>query len=233
MLIKNSPHTKYRLQDGTLVPGVTTVLDILDKPALGKWRWDGGYERGVEDTVSHTKSTYNEWKSVVRDSTAGVGTIAHYKIHCFLSDEKEEYDKAYEAEHIKMAEIPFQKFGDYYLSRGGVAILSEYSMVHETHGYGGTMDLLVQTREGIELWDIKTSKAIYEENYIQLAAYKMLLDQDSKYRHMKIKPRVVLATKDGQLSAPSVSHAYMRKARYAWSYLIKTYHKLQEFRKAA
>jgi hypothetical protein len=219
MLIKNAPHQEYRIKNGTLVPGVTTVLGIMNKPALGKWMWQCGKD-GVP------------WP-IPKEATAGVGTIAHYKIHCFLSDEKEEYGTGWEEEHIKTAQIPFEKFYDYYSSRGGVAILSEYSMVHETHGYGGTMDLLVETREGIELWDIKTSKAIYEENYIQLAAYKMLLDQDSKYRHMKIKPLVVLCTKDGQLAAPSVSKAYITKARNTWSYLIKTYHKLQEFRKAA
>ena len=30
-------HTRYYLQDGTLVPGATTVTGLLNKPALVKW----------------------------------------------------------------------------------------------------------------------------------------------------------------------------------------------------
>ena len=30
-------HTRYYLQDGTLVPGSTTVTGLLNKPALVKW----------------------------------------------------------------------------------------------------------------------------------------------------------------------------------------------------
>jgi len=85
----------------------------------------------------------------------------------------------------------------------------------------------------MELWDIKTSKAIYDEYWIQLAGYKMLLDQESKFRHMKIQPRVILVTKDGRLDAPDIGEAYFAKARDTWAYLIKMYHRLQEFRKAA
>ena len=34
---KANAHTQYKLVDGTKVPSVTTVLGILNKPALVKW----------------------------------------------------------------------------------------------------------------------------------------------------------------------------------------------------
>jgi PD-(D/E)XK nuclease superfamily len=221
MLMKNASRREYRLKDGTLVPGVTTVLGVLDKPALSKWFWQCG-----KDDI--------QWP-IPSDGTAGVGTIAHYKIHCWLTGSQPEYDPKWTPEHIEMAEKPFDQFKKHYVTQCGrhAPIFTEYSMVHETLRYGGTPDLLVQTDKGVELWDIKTSKAIYEEYYLQLAGYKMLIDQDPKWRQMKIRPRVVLVTKDGRLEAPDVSVAYMAKARAAWSRLIKFYHEYHAFRKAA
>ena len=30
-------HQRYKIEDGTIVPGVTTVVGILNKPALVPW----------------------------------------------------------------------------------------------------------------------------------------------------------------------------------------------------
>lgn len=218
ILLKHSPRREYRLRDGTLVPGVTTVIGELRKPALDKWHWQCGKD-GVP------------WP-IPTDGTAGVGTIAHYKIHCWLGGETPAYDGKWDKAHIEAADIPFKTFCDYYRSRDGVAILSEYSSVHEKQRYGGTLDLLVSVRDGVEIWDVKTSKAIYDEYWIQLAGYKALLDQNSKFRHVRIKPRVVLVTKDGRLDAPDISPESFAKAAETWKHLIKLYHKLNEFRRA-
>jgi hypothetical protein len=233
MLMKNASRREYRLKDGTMVPGVTTVLGVLDKPALAKWRAEYGWQCHKDGLPSMP------WP-IPTDGTAGVGTIAHYKINCWLTGSQPEYDPKWLAEHIKMADVPVKRFWQYYNQRCGgdpglsaPPIFTEYSMVHENLRYGGTPDLLLETDEGVELWDIKTSKAIYEEYYLQLAGYKMLLDQDPKWRQMKIRPRVVLVTKAGKLEAPDVSVAYMAKARAVWSRLIKFYHEYNSFRKAA
>ena len=34
---RSRAHITYKLADGTAVPGVTTVLSVLNKPALVKW----------------------------------------------------------------------------------------------------------------------------------------------------------------------------------------------------
>lgn len=219
MLLKNRPRNEYRLKDGSLVPGVTTVLGALEKPALMKWAWESG-KNGIP------------WP-IPSDGTAGVGTITHYKIHQYLLGETESYDDKWDREHILAADTPYNMFVNYYRNRNARLILSEYGMVHEKSRYGGTLDLLVSTDTGIELWDIKTSKAIYDEYWIQLAGYDMLLRQHSKFRRCKITPRVVLVTKDGRLDAPDISKDYFDKARNTWVKLIKMYHELNAFRKAA
>src|SRR3990167_1945992 len=67
-------HTRYVLPDGTQVPGVTTVLGVLNKPALIKWANNLGLV-GVDS-------------SKYVDALAEVGTIAHYLILCHLRNEK-------------------------------------------------------------------------------------------------------------------------------------------------
>ena len=218
MLVKNAKRREYRLKDGTLVPGVTTVLGVLDKPALGKWRWQCGKD-GIE------------WP-IPSDATAGVGTICHYKIQCYLSKETEEYDPNWKEEHIKAAQLPFETWLEYFNKRKAKAIRSEYSLTSEEHRYGGTLDLVCDTDKGLELWDMKTSKAIYDENFLQLAAYRMLLPINNRPSFSwNIRSRVVLITKDGRLEAPDVSSHYMDKAAETWTWLIGLYHKLEPWRR--
>ena len=54
-------------------------------------------------------------------------------------------------------------------------ILIEEPMVSETFKYGGTVALFAKLDGEMGLIDFKTSKAIYSENFIQLAAYWNLL----------------------------------------------------------
>lgn len=64
------PHTIYRTADGKRVPGVTTVLGIMNKPALVKWANTLGLQ-GIDS-------------SAYVDETARVGTLAHEMIQEYL-----------------------------------------------------------------------------------------------------------------------------------------------------
>lgn len=55
-------HVKYRTKDKVLVPGVTTITNLLNKPYLIKWANDLGLE-GIDSTK-------------YRDEAADIGTLA-------------------------------------------------------------------------------------------------------------------------------------------------------------
>ncbi|GAI85683.1 unnamed protein product, partial [marine sediment metagenome] len=55
-------HRPYHLADGAIIPSVTTILSILDKPGLPHWAWDLG-RQGLD---------YRE----IRDAAGRVGTLA-------------------------------------------------------------------------------------------------------------------------------------------------------------
>ena len=56
-------HIRYKLKDGTVVPGATTITGLLNKPFLITWANRLGLE-GIDSTK-------------YRDAAADIGTLAH------------------------------------------------------------------------------------------------------------------------------------------------------------
>jgi len=158
---KARAHTQYKLADGTRVPGVTTVLGVLNKPFLVKWANNLGLE-GI-DSAKYV------------DALADIGTLAHYMIECDLR--KVEPDlSVYSPEHIGKAENALLSW--YALIKGKTLepVLLEASLISEEHCYGGTIDFYGKIDGVLTLADIKTSKAIYPEHKTQAGGgYRQLL----------------------------------------------------------
>jgi len=151
-------HTRYENEDGVRVPGVTTVLKLLAKPALIHWAWQLGI-----DGIDYRKK---------RDKAGDIGTCAHYMIECdikFEDPDMSEYSKTTidKAENAYLAWVDWCKgFGKY------DTIDSELPVVCDT--YGGTLDWIILKDEKPILVDFKTSSGIFPEMVYQLAAYKNL-----------------------------------------------------------
>ena len=157
-------HTKYKLSDGTVVPGVTTVLNQLgwNKNALMAWARKTAME-GLDPNK-------------VRDQAAEVGTIVHEMISAFLK--KKELNLAiYSADDINKARIAFDGFITWWNSAKLHYEFSEIKIVSDKYKFGGTLDLIARNNGTRCLIDFKTSNGIYPEYKVQVAAYKKLADQ--------------------------------------------------------
>lgn len=161
---KTQAHTRYFLQDGTEVPGVTTILRVLNKPALIHWGWDLGM-KGVD---------YRKY----RDKMADIGTIAHMMILEHLSGEKQDYSE-FSSDDIDKAENCLISFFEWEKSNRIEPILVEEPFTSEVYRYGGTIDCYCRLNGIYTLLDFKTSKAIYGEMIHQVSAYKNLLEESS------------------------------------------------------
>lgn len=162
--VKNvKTHTKYKLKDGTIVPGVTTVLGVLAKPALIHWAWDLG-SRGID---------YRKY----RDKMASIGTLAHYMIECDLKDEDPELD-SYSKEEINLAENALISFWEWKKQYNPKPLGVELQLSSEKYRYGGTIDLYCEIDGELWLVDFKTGKAIYPEMVTQLSAYNQLMREN-------------------------------------------------------
>lgn len=152
-------HTVYKVK-GRRVPGVTTITGVLNKPALLRWANNIGLQ-GIE-------------MGKYVDKLAEIGTLTHHRIQCEWTGE-EPYMDSYSKEQINYSDHGMLKFYEWEKGKKIKPILVEEPLVSEQHRYGGTPDFYGTINGVHELVDIKTGKAIYNDYFIQLAAYKNLL----------------------------------------------------------
>ena len=165
-------HTVYKI-DGTRVPSVTTILSVLNKPALVPWANKLGLQ-GIDS-------------SKYVDEKAAIGSLAHEMIQVYLGDLmtgivpniqfQNDMFPDYTPNQVCQALKSFQKFYGWIIENDIDPILSEQGFVSEDYQFGGTIDLLCKLSGKLTLVDFKTCKAIYSEHFIQLAAYEQLLSE--------------------------------------------------------
>jgi hypothetical protein len=156
---RNQAKPEYIASDGTTLPGVTTILGVIEKPGLHGYFYNQGRAG---------------WKMYGdSEQAADIGTIAHGMIEADIKGEKLDLTE-YPPGYISKAENCLVAWWDWRKANEVQVIHSELKIMDERMGFGGTLDLVAQTKNGLTLIDIKTSKAIYDENIIQVAAYDHL-----------------------------------------------------------
>ena len=151
---------------GQKVEGVTTVLNIADKPALVYWAWDLGMKK-----IDYRKYT---------DEVKEVGTLVHDMIRAtFAGKSFLHLFKNYREWEIKRAKESFKKFEAWREAHKVKVIKTEYIVISEKYQYGGRFDLLAEIDGILTLDDWKTGKRVFKEHSFQCAAYaKALEEQD-------------------------------------------------------
>lgn len=157
---KSKAHIIYKLEDGTKVPGVTTVLGILNKPALVIWANRLGLQ-GIDS-------------SKYRDEMADIGTLAHQMILGYFKGEETDTSE-YSKSQIELAENCLLSFWNWEKGHKIEVIMAEAPLISKEYNYGGTIDCFCKLDGQPTLLDFKTGKAIYPEFFYQLAAYEQLL----------------------------------------------------------
>jgi len=162
--VKAKAHIRYKLADGTRVPGVTTLTSQLgwSREALVNWANRLGLE-GVN---------CRQYK----DDKADIGTLAHAMVVAHLR--KEEVDTSdYSKNQIDQADNSFLSFLEWEKNHPITElILTETPLVSEKLRFGGTADIYGVVNGGKRtLIDLKTGNGIYLEMKIQVCAYEQLL----------------------------------------------------------
>lgn len=162
---QSKPHTIYRTKNGDRVPGVTTVLGVLAKPALIRWANNMGLQ-GI-DTSKYV------------DRAAQAGTAAHEMIECHLTNQ--EFDRTpYPEDLLSIAENGLIKYLDWEKTHRIEDVHSEMILVSEKHRYGGQIDMYCLLDGLPTLVDFKTNATgIYDEMKHQTAGgYRHLLEEN-------------------------------------------------------
>lgn len=132
-----------------------------------------------QDAISHLKSApYRK-----RQAAADRGTLVHSALESYLAGKKPTEEEL--AEEFKEANVPQKLWTstlrmvngliDFLYDEEPEVLWSESTVYSRTHGYAGTADLIANMTIGGSrvpvILDVKTSKAIYDETALQLAAY--------------------------------------------------------------
>jgi hypothetical protein len=156
-------HRRYKTSDGKTVPGATTVTGLLNKPHLIRWANKLGLE-GI-DSSSYT------------DEAAKIGTLAHAMIQAELQGAALDQTQ-YSPLQIDQAENALLSFYEWKRRHTLEPVHCEVPFVSDRMRYGGTVDCYCVLDGRPTLLDFKTGKAIYEEYFVQLAAYAELLREN-------------------------------------------------------
>lgn len=139
--------------DGKLYPSVTTALGVIRKPFLEVWRGKLGNEEA--DRVMH--------------EAADLGSTVHD--YCHMINTGQAVDPADEYREMVMA---YQKWLSTTVKE---IVLAEQVVYSHKYQFAGRLDLLAILKgdKYPTVIDIKTSKGIYPDMALQLAAYQQAL----------------------------------------------------------
>lgn len=158
------PALKYQTKAGIVVRGVTTILGSSlgwKTPGLVHWAWKLG---------SEGKDYRQE-----RDKAATAGTLAHRCAEARITGKSVAPILAEVAEEQRAkVEGSLRAFDAWRAETRLELVASEVPLVSEEHGFGGCIDG-VGVFDGVaQLVDFKSSKDLYPDQVVQVAAYSHL-----------------------------------------------------------
>ena len=169
---KVQAHTQYINANGDRVVGVTTVLNILSKPALVAWANRLGLQ-GIDSTK-------------YKDKMADIGTITHLRIMHYLKHTEPDVSEYSQAD-IKTSDNCMLSFYEWEKSHKLEPICIETPLTSDRYNYGGTPDYIGLVNDRLELIDFKTGSGIYNEAIYQVSAYRQMAHElGHKVEHARI-----------------------------------------------
>jgi hypothetical protein len=177
----------YLDSQGTRLPGVTTVLSVIDKSAaLVPWAskmacesirsvWKPATYYTQEDIDSHL-ATAKVAHAVRKNEAGDYGSNIHELCAAYIEGQILPHQVKDERERITLEN--FVK-----VTAGWEWLGSECTLIHDRLKFGGTADGLAKLPSGmIVVTDQKTSKSIYPEMFLQLCMYSMAEPNDERLR---------------------------------------------------
>ena len=160
---------RYKL-DGEWVPGVTTILGVLNKPALPKWA-AGSVAEYVADNREAVEHLYAAGRGPMvaalketpwqrRDDAAARGTTFHEFAERIAKGEEVDVPD----EQVGLVESCLAFLDDYGIGDDAIA---EVCVGSREHRYAGKVDLIANGA----IWDYKSGKRIYASTAYQLSGY--------------------------------------------------------------
>lgn len=151
----------YRDETGVFVPSVTTILDAFPK--------DASYYAWLKNNGQDSDN--------IRDRAAERGTAVHNLTEAYDRGEEVSLLSADGRLAFKMSEwAMLERYIDFCTRFKPEVMQCEQNYVSPELGWAGTVDRIIRMNGKTYLIDIKTSNAIYQTYWLQLAAYRRLVE---------------------------------------------------------
>lgn len=165
---------RYYTLNGQRYVSVTTVLGVIAKPALVNWAARQVAEAAVSDAPRIARLAEIDPESAVerlvrapwraKSRAAAAGTLVHAAAEALAGHGR--FEVTPESEPLVRQLVRFlEDCTPEFLGR-------EVTVYSTTHGYAGTADAVVRMHGQTWLLDVKTSRGVYPEYTLQLAAYR-------------------------------------------------------------
>ena len=159
-------HTKYKTKDGQVVPSVTTILNSQcgwNKSIL--MNWGIRMVKEGKDPHAYTKDA------------ADTGTLAHALCEADINGEDYEIGKDWTENQTTRAMKALFAFQEWKAQTKPKFVAAEMKLVSEKHRVGGTADGVFKIGKKLYIYDIKTSRDVYDEMKLQLGMYTHIYEE--------------------------------------------------------
>lgn len=179
--------------DGKPVPGVTTFIKAgwPESPYLTGWKIGEGAKYAIQELIAASRRldplTEELIDGIVKRSknaylvssraAASVGTVVHD--YAYANENGQEFDEKKILEHPNAVKVLacIAKFKEWKEFNRDTIVACEAVVGSSRYSYGGKFDRLA-TRNGLlVLSDFKTSSGIFGDFWLQLAAYKIAIEE--------------------------------------------------------
>lgn len=178
----NDAGHKY-VVNGTEVMGVTSALQVINKPALIQWGINLALSYVAENIKAGEKYDEIKLKEVItaaktahrkkKEEAADFGTMVHEWIESYI---KGQNPKPLVNDLLQKA---CETFITWAKENKVVFTSSEKIIYSKKHNYAGTCDFTCTINGKKFVGDIKTSNGIYDEYSMQTAAYRLALEEET------------------------------------------------------
>lgn len=164
------PRKGYYSASGERLVGTTTVIGrFKDSGALIRWAWKRGKEHPDEDLYA------------TRDDAASAGTAAHAMVEARINGRDPMACDELLSLSPELQSKAVNAFGMYerWAEMSNLEIIEqEMQLVSERYGFGGTPDAIGKVDGKLCLVDWKTSNGVFSDYLLQLAAYRVLWEEN-------------------------------------------------------
>jgi len=162
--------------DKEKITSVTTVLNVINKPALVAWAARMATEHVIENIIPGHSYDEVELNTIFegakkahwqKKTTAGdIGTLVHNWIENYINGENPGMPVN------EMLNDAVSKFLDWVKENDVKFLKAEEPVFSRKYRYAGIIDFICTINGKLYIGDIKTSKGIYPEYLLQTAAYR-------------------------------------------------------------